>query len=280
MVRHRILVPAFQGSNPCASDHTIGKMVIMCGAHKVKGLILAAGKGVRMKSDIPKVLHQLAGKPLVMHVVDNLKLAGIEDIIVVVGYRGEMVEEAIGSCVKTVWQREQLGTGHAVMQTEGALKGFDGGVIIACGDVPLMKPETFRILVREGAEERVKAIVVTMRLDNPYGYGRIIKDEKGYIARIIEEKDASDEEKKITEVNTGTYYFDAKLLFEGLATVGTDNAQKEYYLPDVIQYIRKKGFIVKALLLENALEGAGINSREELQRIESQIKGQVAQAKI
>lgn len=244
----------------------------MTDVNKVKGLVLAAGKGVRMKSDIPKVLHLLAGKPLVMHVLENLNEAGIGDIIAVVGYRGEMVENAIGSCAKVVWQREQLGTGHAVMQAEGALRGFEGGVVIACGDVPLMKPETFRTLVREGSEANVKAIVVTMQLDNPYGYGRIIKDDKGYIERIVEEKDASDEVKKITEVNTGTYYFDAKLLFEGLATVGTDNAQKEYYLPDVIQYIRGKGFIVKALLLEDALEGAGINSREELQRIESLIK--------
>lgn len=251
----------------------------MSDAHKVKGLILAAGKGVRMKSDIPKVLHVLAGKPLVMHVVDNLKAAGIDDIIAVVGYRGELVEEAVGSCAKVVWQREQLGTGHAVMQAESALKDFEGGVVVACGDVPLMKPETFQKLVKEGAGENVKAIVITMRLDNPFGYGRIIKDKNGNIERIIEEKDASDEVKKITEVNTGTYYFDAKLLFEGLATVGTDNAQKEYYLPDVVQYIRKKGFVVKALLLEDALEGAGINSREELQRIESLIMGQAAQVK-
>ncbi len=240
--------------------------------HKVKGLVLAAGKGVRMKSDIPKVLHPLAGKPLVMHVVENLKDAGIDDIIVVVGYRGELVEEALGSRAKVVWQREQLGTGHAVLQAESALKGFEGGVVIACGDVPLMKPETFRTLVRESREANVKAVVVTMRLDNPFGYGRIIKDEKGYVDRIIEEKDASDEVKKITEVNTGTYYFDAKLLFEGLRTVGTDNAQKEYYLPDVVQYIRGKGCIVKALMLEGVLEGAGINSREELQRIESLIQ--------
>lgn len=242
--------------------------------HKVKGLVLAAGKGVRMKSDIPKVLHLLAGKPLVLHVVENLKDAGIDDIFVVVGYSGELVEEALGSRAKVVWQREQLGTGHAVMQAESALKGFEGGVVIACGDVPLMKPETFQALVREGTEANVKAVVVTMRLDNPFGYGRIIKDEKGYVDRIIEEKDASDEVKKITEVNTGTYYFDAELLFEGLKTVGTDNAQKEYYLPDVVQYIRWKGCIVKALMLEDALEGAGINSREELQRIESLIQAQ------
>lgn len=251
----------------------------MSDTHTVKGLVLAAGKGVRMKSDLPKVLHPLAGKPLVIHVIENLKKSGIDDIIVVVGYRGELVEEALGSQVKVVWQREQLGTGHAVMQAESSLKGFEGGVVIACGDVPLMKPKTFRAMVDGSARENVKAIVVTMRLDNPFGYGRIIRDESGNIERIVEEKDASDEIKKITEVNTGTYYFDAKLLFEGLATVGTDNAQKEYYLPDVIQYIRKEGFVVRAHLLDNALEGAGINSREELQRIEALVLKETAQKK-
>jgi bifunctional UDP-N-acetylglucosamine pyrophosphorylase/glucosamine-1-phosphate N-acetyltransferase len=135
-----------------------------------------------------------------------------------------------------------------------------------------MKPETFREAINEGRREHVRAVVVTMRLDNPFGYGRIIRDENGNIARIVEEKDASDAEKRIKEVNTGTYYFDAKLLFEGLSTVGTDNAQKEYYLPDVIQYIRQKGFLVKPLLLKDPLEGAGINSKEELQRIEELIQ--------
>ncbi len=271
MVRHRILVPAFQGSNPCASE--LLKNVMVSSNQSVKALVLAAGKGVRMKSDLPKVLHQLAGKPLVMHVLENLKAAGIADIIAVVGYRGEMVQETVDTFATIVWQKEQLGTGHAVMQAENALKGFDGGVVVACGDVPLMKPETFRAAIDEGRREHVRAVVVTMQLDNPFGYGRIIRDENGNIARIVEEKDANEEDKRIKEVNTGTYYFDAKLLFEGLSTVGTDNAQKEYYLPDVIQYIRQEGYLVKPLLLKDPLEGAGINSKEELQRIEEMIQG-------
>lgn len=233
-----------------------------------KAIVLAAGKGVRMKSDLPKVLHVLAGKPLVLHVIDNLKKSGVDDIVVVVGYRGELVAEAVDGAARVVWQKEQLGTGHAVMQAESALRDFSGSVLIACGDVPLLGAETFKILLESAGSDSVKAVVVTMVQDNPHGYGRIVKDGNGNLERIVEEKDASAEIKKIREVNTGTYLFDARYLFEGLKTIGTDNAQGEYYLPDALQYIRKQGFLVKTLLLENAVEGSGINSKEELQRLE------------
>ena len=221
-----------------------------------------------MNSDLPKVLHVLAGKPLVLHVIDNLKRSGVDDIVVVVGYRGEMVADAVAGSAGVVWQREQLGTGHAVMQAESALKDFSGSVLIACGDVPLLGADTFKHLLESAGSGSVKAVVVTMIQANPHGYGRIVKDSQGNLERIVEEKDASDDIKKIREVNTGTYLFDARCLFDGLKTIDTDNAQGEYYLPDALQYVRKQGFVVKTLLLDNAIEGSGINSREELHKLE------------
>ena len=221
-----------------------------------------------MKSDLPKVLQPFLGRPLIAHVLDNIENAGVSDIYVVVGYRGEMVIDAIGGRAKTVWQREQLGTGHAVMQAEEALAGFSGRVIIACGDVPLIRPETFRSLLQETDEESVKAVVLTMMLENPHGYGRVVKDGAGRFERIVEEKDADPEVKKIREVNSGTYVFDSRFLFEGLKRVDTNNAQGEYYLPDALQYIRTSGYTVKTLLMKDPVEGSGINTPEELRRLE------------
>lgn len=222
-----------------------------------------------MKSDIPKVLHPLQGKPLIKHVVDNLKHAGIDEITVVVGYRGESVMDSLGEGVNYVWQREQLGTGHAVLQAEPVLAGSDCSVVVACGDVPLLSPESFTSLAMAGQADNVKAVVLTMVLEKPFGYGRIIRESGDVIARIVEEKDASEAEKAIQEVNTGTYMFDCRLLFEALHTVGCDNAQREYYLPDVIRYMRQRGYLAKALVLDDPMRGSGINSPEDLARVES-----------
>ena len=221
-----------------------------------------------MNSDLPKVLHPFLGKPLILHVLDNLERAGVTDIFVVVGYRGELVIEAVGDRAKPVWQHEQLGTGHAVMQAEDALDGFTGKVIIACGDVPLIRPETYRSLVAEFKKENVRAVVLTMTLENPHGYGRIIKDGAGSFMRIVEEKDASPEEKKIREVNSGTYVFDKEFLFEGLRHINTDNAQGEYYLPDALLHISASGFRVSTVLMADPVEGSGVNTIEELRRLE------------
>lgn len=230
---------------------------------------------MRMNSDLPKVLHPLGEKPLLLHVIDSLKKSGSSRIIAVIGYRGEMVTEAIvnsAETVETVWQHEQLGTGHAVMQAEQALKNYTGPVIVACGDVPLIKPSTFRSLVEDLGDPGVKASVLTMKPDNPYGYGRIVKNSDGVFTGIVEEKDATEAERKINEVNTGTYAFDKEFLFEGLKQIDTDNAQKEYYLPDVFNYIIKTGYRVKTVCLENPIEGSGINSPEELAVLEKYIE--------
>lgn len=224
-----------------------------------------------MQSELPKVLHHLNGKSLIEYVVDSLNSAGIDDILVVVGYRGEEVISRLGKRVNYVWQHEQLGTGHAVMQAADYFKDYDGDVVIACGDVPLIKSSTFRNIVAEGDDPLTGAVVLTMIPDNPHGYGRILKDGNGSFQSIVEEKDASAEERMIKEVNSGTYLFRAPLLFEGLKNITTDNAQGEYYLPDVLSYVVQKGFKVKTSLLGSSEEGRGINTREELFELEKYI---------
>lgn len=227
-----------------------------------------------MQSELPKVLHPLNGKSLIEYVVDSLNLAGIDDILVVVGYRGEEVISRLGSRVNYVWQHEQLGTGHAVMQAEDYFKNYDGDIVVACGDVPLIKTSTFRNIISEGEGESTGAVVLTMNQANPHGYGRIVKDSKGTFVSIVEEKDASQEERKIKEVNSGTYLFKSSLLFEGLKSVTTDNAQGEYYLPDVLSYIVRRGYNIKTSLLADSQEGRGINTREELLELERCISSQ------
>jgi len=221
-----------------------------------------------MQSDLPKVLQPFQNRPMILHVLDSLEKAGVSDICVIVGYRGELVVEAVGNRARTAWQREQLGTGHAVMQAEEAMEAFSGNVIVACGDVPLIRPDTFRAMIAASGTDKVKAVVLTMELDNPTGYGRIVKDGAGNFRKIVEEKDAGADERAIREVNTGTYVFDKDLLFEGLKRINTNNAQGEYYLPDALEHILRSGFTVRTMLLDDALEGSGVNTREELGRLE------------
>ncbi|TAL38845.1 MAG: UDP-N-acetylglucosamine diphosphorylase [Spirochaetes bacterium] len=237
-----------------------------------KAVILAAGKGVRMKSDLPKVLHPLGGIPLLVHVIRSLREAGIDDIITVVGYRGDEVARAAGEGVRVVWQHEQKGTGHAVMQAEPLLADYRGLVVIACGDVPLISPKTVREMVIAAREPGVKACVLSMTPPDPFGYGRILKEPDGTLVRIVEEKDAGEEEKRIREVNTGTYVFHSEFLFPGLKTITTNNAQGEYYLPDVFNYIRSSGFKTRAMMLADPIEGSGINSTEDLKVLEARIE--------
>ena len=223
-----------------------------------------------MKSDLPKVLHLLCGKSLIEHVLGNLQSAGINDILVVVGYRGNEVIDKLGSNVNYVWQHDQLGTGHAVMQAEDYFKDYNGDIIVACGDVPLIKPDTFKALVNSAQDEKTGAVVLTMIQDNPTGYGRIIKND-GEFVRIVEEKDADDNQRQIKEVNSGTYIFKSRFLFEGLKKINTENAQREYYLPDVLNYIISSGLNVRTILLHEPVEGKGVNTREELGFLEQYV---------
>ncbi len=226
-----------------------------------------------MQSDLPKVLHPLAGKPLVLHVIQSIREAGIDDIILVVGFKGNLVADAAGPSVRIAWQHEQRGTGHAVMQAEPMLGGFSGLVLVACGDVPLIRPATLRDMIHEAEKPGVKAVVLTMSPENPFGYGRIMKNSGGDLIGIVEEKDASPEQKLVREVNTGTYIFHSEFLFDGLKTITTNNAQGEYYLPDVLGFIRSSGGVVRTVHLADAIEGSGINSPAELERLERFVQG-------
>jgi UDP-N-acetylglucosamine diphosphorylase/glucosamine-1-phosphate N-acetyltransferase len=239
---------------------------------EMRAILLAAGKGVRMKSELPKVLHLLAGRPLISHVIDNVRRSGINDITVIVGYKGDEVSRVLGDSVSFAWQKEQLGTGHAVLQTRELFSGYKGQVLVACGDAPLISADSFRRLACAMKDSSVKAAVLTMLLPNPKGYGRMIKGCSGDLERIVEEKDATEEQRKVNEVNSGTYIFDAELLFDGLNNIGNDNAQKEYYLTDVVSYIVNKGFKVVTVPFENSGEGRGINSKEELAALEEELK--------
>jgi bifunctional UDP-N-acetylglucosamine pyrophosphorylase / glucosamine-1-phosphate N-acetyltransferase len=252
------------GSNPGTSAYHEGSQSI----NTIAAIVLAGGRGVRMQSDLPKVLQPFLNRPLILHVLESLEKAGVSDICVIVGYRGELVVEAVGNRARPVWQHEQLGTGHAVMQAEETLAGFSGKVIVACGDVPLIRPETFRAMLAAAGTEDVRAVVLTMELDTPTGYGRILKDTDGSFRKIVEEKDASADQRTIREVNTGTYVFDKHLLFEGLRRINTDNAQGEYYLPDALEHVIRSGFTVRTMLLKESLEGSGVNTRDELRRLE------------
>ncbi|MBN1531563.1 MAG: NTP transferase domain-containing protein [Spirochaetes bacterium] len=225
-----------------------------------------------MQSELPKVLHRLNGKTLILHVLESLRDAGVGRILVVVGYRGDEVISEIGGRAETVWQHQQLGTGHAVMQAEKALEGFSGRVIVACGDVPLIRPATFRSLLGALDRQDVKAVILTMNLENPAGYGRIVKDGNGRFLRIVEEKDATPTERSIMEVNTGTYVFDRDFLFRGLAGIDRNNAQGEYYLTDAVQHVLREGFAVQTVLLDDATEGRGVNSKDELSGLEEYLK--------
>lgn len=255
------MVSAFPGSNPGASDK---ELVIS----EVVAIVLAAGQGKRMKAEQPKVLHKLKGKPLLLHVIDAVMASRVKRIIAVVGFQGERVIEALPQGIDYVWQREQSGTGHAVMQAEEALADFEGKVLVVCGDTPLIRPETFNALIAAAEEKGVGAALLTMEPKEPAGYGRIIKDKAGRFLGIVEEKDASLKERLIREVNTGTYVFDKSFLFAGLKELNNNNVQGEYYLTDALSYIVNSGFEVKTLTLKDPMEGSGVNSPEDLEKLE------------
>lgn len=227
-------------------------------------IILAAGKGTRMKSDLYKVLHQVAGKSMVEHVVDTVTEAGFEKIITIVGFGAEMVKEQLGERSSYCLQEEQLGTGHAVMQAEELLADKEGVTLVICGDTPLLTAETLDRLVALHEEEQAKATVLTANADNPSGYGRVIRDASGYVRNIVEEKDANEAERAVQEINTGTYVFDNQLLFEALHQVGNDNAQGEYYLPDVISILQAQGERISAYQMDDLNESLGVNDRVAL----------------
>lgn len=227
-------------------------------------VILAAGKGTRMKSALPKVLHRVGGKSMLQHVLDAAKAAGAKRNIVVVGFGGEQVQAAIGPQAEFVTQTEQLGTGHAVQQTASLLQDEDGVVMVLCGDTPLLTGDLLRRLYDAHVEAKAKATVLTAVMPDAAGYGRIVRTATGTVEKIVEQKDATEDERRIQEVNSGIYCFAAKDLFSALSEVGCDNAQGEYYLPDVLEILRKRGEKIWAVAADDYEETLGINSRVQL----------------
>lgn len=227
-------------------------------------VILAAGKGTRMKSKLPKVLHKAAGKPMLQHVLDAAKAAGAKRNIVVVGFGGDQVQEAMGEQAEFVVQAEQLGTGHAVAQAEPLLKDEQGTLVVLCGDTPLVTGELISKLYEGHKAAGAKATVLTAIMPDATGYGRIIRTAEGDVARIVEQKDASPEELQVQEVNSGIYCFECQELFAALKQVGCDNAQGEYYLPDVLEILRNQGEKIWAVAADDYETTLGINSRAQL----------------
>jgi len=238
-------------------------------------VILAAGQGTRMKSKLYKVLHPILGRPMIQYVVDALKATNVDDLVTVVGHGAEKVKKTIDDESNFVLQAEQLGTAHAVMQAEQLLENKSGTTIVVCGDTPLITTETYSELFQYHEENKAKATILTTKVTKPTGYGRIIRDRAGMVERIVEQKDATEAEKKVNEINTGTYCFDNEALFSALKQVKNDNAQEEYYLTDVIEILKDAGEVVTAYVTEDEEEIIGINDRVALAQASDVMKRRI-----
>lgn len=235
---------------------------------EVATIILAAGKGTRMKSDLVKVLHPLLGVPMLSYPID-LSIKGIkaEKTIVVIGHQADRIRETFKHAqVQFVLQEEPLGTGHAVLQALPLLDGFKGTVLILYGDVPLVKPETLKFFIQTFHQNESTLAVLTAVVKDPSGYGRIIRNAEGWLERIVEERDATEEERLIREINTGLFCIKASFLFEGLRQINRDNAQGEYYLTDLVEIARRMNLRCSAHMVANPLEVMGINTRWDLSK--------------
>jgi bifunctional UDP-N-acetylglucosamine pyrophosphorylase/glucosamine-1-phosphate N-acetyltransferase len=230
----------------------------------IASIILAAGKGTRMKSKIPKVLHKVAGRPLIWYVCDAATQLNTAQNIVVVGYEAEQVKKHLGRDFQDIYQEEQLGTGHAVMLAKKAIDAKIQTVVVLCGDAPLLTVETLQMLLEHHAKRRAAVTVLSAFVPDSTGYGRIVRDENCGLKKIVEEKDASAQEKTIKEINSGTYCFNKEQLFVALEEVNPENKQAEYYLTDVIEILQKKQLGCEVVIAKNASEVLGINNKAEL----------------
>ncbi|GIQ70638.1 UDP-N-acetylglucosamine diphosphorylase/glucosamine-1-phosphate N-acetyltransferase [Xylanibacillus composti] len=233
-------------------------------------VLLAAGKGTRMKSELPKVLHPVGGTPMVGHLVNKLEGMSVSRIVVVVGHQGELVKEYLGPRVHYAEQVQQLGTAHAVLQSKRLLGGRSGSTLVLTGDTPLIRQATIERLLAVQRASRCAGVVLTAIVDNPTGYGRIVRDRfSGEVIDIVEEKDATPEQKRIAEINTGMFCFDNESLFRALPGIANDNAQQEFYLTDIVKVMREMGIsggagTLEAVVLGDANEAIGINTPEQL----------------
>jgi bifunctional UDP-N-acetylglucosamine pyrophosphorylase/glucosamine-1-phosphate N-acetyltransferase len=233
-------------------------------AEKKYTIILAAGKGTRMKSKLYKVLHEVAGKPMVDHVLTQVEQVHPDTVVTVVGHGAEAVEAELGDRTQFAVQEEQLGTGHAVLQAEPILGDKEGMTLIANGDTPLLTAATFEKLFAYHRDKGAKATILTAKAPDPTGYGRIVRGELGTVQKIVEQKDATPEEAKIDEINTGVFCFDNQALFSALHETTNNNAQGEYYLTDVIEILKRRGDVIAAYKMSNFDESQGVNDRVAL----------------
>jgi bifunctional UDP-N-acetylglucosamine pyrophosphorylase / glucosamine-1-phosphate N-acetyltransferase len=242
--------------------------------------ILAAGKGTRMTSARPKVLHSVAGITLIEHVLRAADTLRPASVTVIVGHMADAVRAGLAKRMGLTFalQEPQLGTGHALLQVEPHLRGATGTLVLLSGDVPLLRPATLATLVERHQKAAAAATVLTARVPQPQGYGRIVRDGRGMITAIVEDKDATDEERRITEINSGVYAFDLAPLFGALKRVGSSNAQGEYYLPDLVRIYRERGDRVETVVVDDARDVLGVNSRTELAEVTAIMKGERIEA--
>ena len=240
-------------------------------------IILAAGKGTRMKSELPKVLHPVNGRPMIIQILLSMARGGFNNFYPVIGYQADQVKDALiqdrevreaGIKLNFIYQYEQLGTGHAVMQAGDILKNFIGNIIILNGDVPLLRPETLNRFLEAHNEKNYSASVLTAVLDDAASYGRIIRNSDGEFQSIVEFADASEEEKKVNEINTGTYCYNSEYLWDALDKISDSNNQGEYYLTDTLKLIRDSGGSVNAAVCDDPDEVIGVNSVADLAKVE------------
>ena len=234
--------------------------------NKISAIVLAAGDGTRMNLDYPKVLCKLNGTDIISLIIGTLHSIELKDIILVVGYKHEMIREKVGGAVKYVLQKELLGTGHAVSQAESIYKEINENVLILYGDSPLITSMTLKKIIDSYLNSNSDLALLTVFIDDPTGYGRIIRDKNNKIIKIIEEKDATAEQKKIKEVNTGFYCFKKEKLFRSLKNIRSDNAQKEYYLTDVIADFVQKNYRISSVETGDPMETMGINTRADMEK--------------
>lgn len=233
-------------------------------------IVLAAGKGTRMKSELPKVLHEVCGRSMVEHVFDAVRGAGVRRIVCVIGHKAELMRERLAghADVEFALQTEQKGTGHAVLMAEPLLRSHDGPVLVLAGDTPLLQSHSLLELLNELIDNKAASVVGTAITENNKGLGRIVRDGHGEFVRIVEEKDATDSERAIQEINTGCYAFDCRSLFEALAEVRPLNTQGEYYLTDCPAILMSKGKPVRAAAKLDIHEAMGVNTPEQLAEVQ------------
>jgi UDP-N-acetylglucosamine diphosphorylase/glucosamine-1-phosphate N-acetyltransferase len=238
---------------------------------KPVAIVMAAGKGTRMKSDLPKVLFPVGGRPMVEYVLDALAEVGVERIVVVVGYRADLVRQTLASLrgVEFVEQSPQLGTGHAVMVCRQALAGHSGPILILTGDTPLVQPATLRAMFEDFRRTRPACLMGTATKENPDGLGRVMRDAAGNFSAIVEQKDATPQQLAVREVNMSYYLFDASELWRALDRVKSDNAQREYYITDCPGILKQEGKDVRALCVLAPCETLSVNTVEELAEVEA-----------